>query len=200
MSETHGKSKAWLMLLPQLPPKPSYFRVKIWRRLQALGAVSVKNAAYLLPDSEDCREDFEWLRREIEQGGGEATICETRFVDAQADADMIGAFNAARERDYGALAEQIRAEANDEPRERRLEAWQARYRKIVAIDFFAAAGREIVDSLLAESGGAEHAQPHGGKAVRKEGNSWVTRRDIKVDRIASAWLIGRFIDTGARFK
>src|SRR5438874_11939363 len=66
----------WLLLLHQLPSKPAYLRVKLWRRLQALGAVPIKNAVYALPASDQAQEDFEWLLKEIVESGGEALICE----------------------------------------------------------------------------------------------------------------------------
>jgi hypothetical protein len=62
----------WLFLLHQLPAKPAYARVKVWRRLQSLGAVTVKNAVYALPDNSESREDFAWLAKEITESGGEA--------------------------------------------------------------------------------------------------------------------------------
>ena len=63
-------SKApWLLLIHQLPAKPAYARVKVWRRLQALGAVLVKNAVYALPSNEETQEDFAWLTREIDELG-----------------------------------------------------------------------------------------------------------------------------------
>src|SRR5947209_18577253 len=55
---------SWLLLIHQLPAKPAYFRVKIWRRLQDLGAIAVKNAVHALPMNEETKEDFEWLLRE----------------------------------------------------------------------------------------------------------------------------------------
>ena len=75
----------WLLLAHQLPPKPAYFRVKVWRRLQRLGAISVKNSVYVLPASEQALEDFQWLLREVEQGGGEGMICEANLVDGLND-------------------------------------------------------------------------------------------------------------------
>ena len=57
----------WLLLVHHLPPKPAYLRVKIWRRLQGLGAISVKNSVYVLPAGDQALEDFQWLLREIEQ-------------------------------------------------------------------------------------------------------------------------------------
>jgi hypothetical protein len=61
--------RSWLMLVHQLPPKPAYLRVKVWRRLQGLGAIAVKNSVYILPASEQAREDFQWLLKEIEKSG-----------------------------------------------------------------------------------------------------------------------------------
>ena len=55
----------WLVFIHQLPAQPSNARVKIWRRMQQIGAVAVKNAVYVLPNNEQSREDFEWLRAEV---------------------------------------------------------------------------------------------------------------------------------------
>jgi hypothetical protein len=56
---------SWLLLIHQLPAHPAYLRVKIWRRLQGIGAVAIKNAVHALPMNEETQEDFEWLLREI---------------------------------------------------------------------------------------------------------------------------------------
>src|SRR5215467_9722599 len=63
---------SWLLLIHQLPAKPAYLRVKVWRRLQGIGAIAVKNAVHALPMGEGTQEDFEWLLREVVEGGGEA--------------------------------------------------------------------------------------------------------------------------------
>ena len=65
----------WLLLIHQLPTKPAYFRVKIWRRLQGIGAVAAKNTVYALPANPETQEDFEYLK-EIVEGGGEARVIE----------------------------------------------------------------------------------------------------------------------------
>src|SRR5882757_11164713 len=78
----------WLLLIHQLPTKPAYLRVKIWRRLADIGAVAIKNAVNALPASEQTQEDFEWLLREIVEGGGEALICEARLVDGLTDQEV----------------------------------------------------------------------------------------------------------------
>lgn len=69
------RRNGWLLLVQQLPAKPDYLRVKIWRRLQALGAVVLKNAVYVLPATETAQEEFQRLLKEIEQQGGERLLC-----------------------------------------------------------------------------------------------------------------------------
>jgi Protein ChrB, N-terminal len=79
---------SWLLLIHQLPAKPAYLRVKIWRRLQGLGAIALKNAVHALPMNEETQEDFEWLLREIVEGGGEAFVCEARLLDGLSDEEV----------------------------------------------------------------------------------------------------------------
>ncbi len=66
--------RRWLVFVHQLPAHPSNGRVKIWRRLQQVGAVALKNAVHVLPDSAQSVEDFEWLRGEVVALGGEASL------------------------------------------------------------------------------------------------------------------------------
>src|SRR2546422_141459 len=94
----------WLLLIHQLPPKPDYFRVKIWRRLQRIGAVAIKNSVYVLPHTEQASEDFQWLRREIVAGGGEASVCQAAFVDGLSDGQIEALFRAQRDAEYAELA------------------------------------------------------------------------------------------------
>jgi len=69
----------WLLLIHQIPPKPAYFRVKIWRRLQSLGAVAIKNAVYVIPRNEESFEDFQWILRQIVEGGEKRPFVESAF-------------------------------------------------------------------------------------------------------------------------
>lgn len=205
----------WLLLIHQLPPKPAYFRVKIWRRLQGLGAVLMKNSVYALPSNEQTREDFGWLLKEIGEGGGEALICEARLVDGLSDEDVRAQFNAARDADYEALAREARAlaetlstgsPANAEEGKAKLTRIKAEMARVEAIDFFGANGRETADGLIAqlESCLSEEPALEPVAARRAAGElrsrAWVTRQGVHVDRIASAWLIRRFIDPEATFK
>src|SRR4030081_3724639 len=99
---------SWLLLIHQLPAKPAYLRVKIWRRLQGIGAVAVKNAVHALPMSEGTQEDFEWLMREIVEGGGEAFLCETRLIDGLSYEQVQKLFEQARDADYEVIAKDAR--------------------------------------------------------------------------------------------
>ncbi|MBL8703228.1 MAG: chromate resistance protein [Rhodospirillales bacterium] len=198
-----------MMLLHNIPPKPAYFRVKIWRRLQGLGAVAVKNAAYVLPRNEQALEDLSWVCRAIEEGGGEAVLCEARFIDGLDEAGLRALFDAARDGDYAAIAEEARtlaeASAEDEA-EAGLRRLRRRFDQVAAIDFFQAEGRAAADAALAGLEGRMKRRQAGpaaapGKAGDKPaGRVWVTRASVYVDRIASAWLIRRFVDPKARFK
>lgn len=205
----------WLLLIHQVPPKPNYFRVKVWRRLQRLGAVAIKNSVYVLPRTEQTYEDFEWVMREIVEGGGDASICEARFVEGLSDQQVEALFNAARDADYANLAEDIRGlfealpagkDLTDQQR-RDVEAQLARVGRrlaeITAIDFLSAKGREAVDGLIAGVEQRLHAKVGPEERADRstaQGRTWVTRRGIHIDRMASAWLIRRFIDPAATFK
>jgi hypothetical protein len=210
----------WLLLIHQLPPKPDYFRVKIWRRLQRLGSVAIKNSVYVLPKNDQTQEDFQWTLREIVEGGGEASLCEARFVDGLSDDQVEALFQTARGTEYGELAEEARRLAEvplpegpiEDGRRTQSEVDLARLKRrlaeVVAIDFFGAPGREAAEGLVSGVEARMRDKRLGKKignvtATRREdlqGKTWVTRKGIHVDRMASAWFIRRFIDVGARFK
>jgi hypothetical protein len=208
----------WLLLIHQIPPQPNYLRVKIGRRLQALGAVAVKNSVYVLPRSEQALEDFQWVRREVVAGRGEATLCEARFLEGRSDAEIESLFTAAREADYSPLARDARGleralagpgkrrAKGAEPARQALLRLRKRLSEVLAIDFFGSPGRDIVEGLLAEievrlrPAARDAAASPAPRPADVRGRTWVTRRGIHVDRMASAWLIRRFIDPEARFE
>src|SRR5262245_59938600 len=129
-------SAPWLLLIHRLPPEPAYLRVKVRRRLERIGARLVKNSVYVLPNSEESVEDFQWLAQEIGTDGGEAMICEAAFIAGITDEEVARMFEAPRS-----------------------------------------------------------SSPAGAPPDRiQPGRLWVTREGVFVDRIASAWLIRRFID------
>lgn len=214
--------KSWLILLFQFPQGAGSQRVKIWRRLQSMGAIAIKNSAYVLPKNEQSQEDFEWLLAELTAGGAGAALLESRFISGMDDQDLRELFNEARDGDYAALAEEIKsadqAHADAEPSgsealqasRQRLARARKRLADIEAIDFFGAAGHESaqasVRALEERLASREPPSAEGDDQMKESATAdlsnrvWVTRRNVRVDRIASAWLIMRWIDPKAHFK
>jgi hypothetical protein len=208
----------WLLLVHQIPPRPAYFRVKIWRQLQRLGAVAIKNSVYALPRSDAAHESLQWVLQEAVSGGGDASLCEASFLDGLTDEQVEGMFRAARDADYLQLATEARqvlaglpapTRKLDEPSRNDADAaltrLQRRLAEVAAIDFFGAPGRDAAEALLAKlerrvRPQAEAASAAGSRLAGIRGGTWVTRKGIHVDRMASAWLIRRFIDPAARFR
>ena len=199
----------WLLLIHSIPPSPNYLRVKIGRRLQRLGAVAIKNSVYALPRNDDTHEDFQWVAREIVEGKGEASIVEARFADGLSDAQVETLFQAAREADYAALTEDVQRLRAEFAKRTNITVDLGRLRKrldeVAAIDFFGANGREAAEALIADL--EEHMEPSKETQTQRssrpeimDGRTWVTRTGIKIDRIASAWLVRNFIDRQAHFK
>src|SRR5262249_40955118 len=199
----------WLLLMHQIPPKPDYFRVKIWRRLQRLGAVAIKNSVYVLPYGDQASEDFQWVLREITSGGGDAAICEARFVQGLTNEQVINLFHQARDADYRQIAEEAHRLAGELPQggppsgERRARAepdlvrLRRRVAEVGAIDHLAAPGRRDAEREIASLDARLHSPPvRGGKTVRPAGPTrktgrdepgeykrrvWVTRKGVHVD-------------------
>ena len=213
--------RRWLLFIHQLPSHPSNLRVTTWRRLQQIGAVPLKQAAYALPDTPDAREDFEWLKTEVKAAGGDASVFAADSVDEWADDALVEEFRRARQDLYEQLSRDVeqalkRATSGRRPRgtrapalRRLLDIFRERLVAAEKIDFFGSAGRDRVLAVLRQledriSGtGKQPAQFESGTdAGRKaifQGRVWITRPRPGVDRMASAWLIRHFIDRQARF-
>jgi hypothetical protein len=205
-------------LIHSIPPQPAYFRAKVGKRLARVGAVAIKNSVYVLPASDQQREDFQWIAREIVEEGGEATLCDATFVEGLQNEHVEALFRAARETDYQQVGEEVRAALDELGVKRKkndssaaaetdLARLKKRIDEIAALDFFGAPGREAATAALAVLE-RRLSRPRGTRAAPEEKHSlgsyrertWVTRKNVHVDRIASAWLIQRFIDPKATFK
>ncbi len=210
---TRGKKEPaplpWYLLIHQLPPKPLYLRAKIRQRLARVGAVALKNAIYVLPRRDECLEDFQWVAEEATAGGGEAYVCKAEFLESRTDTVLVERFRSERDADYEALVKTIRDLGGSGRRgtpaalEEDLPASIARARKrfeeIARTDFFEAPGRRKIERLLREL--ESQRRPRRPAPGRDDlvGRTWTTRRGLHIDRIASAWLIRRFIDPTASF-
>jgi len=202
-------SPDWLALLHQLPAKPPYLRVKIWRRLQSIGAVPLKNAVHVLPRSDAGEAAFRELLDEIVASGGEATLITARLVAGQSDVDVRALFDGARDADYAEIADAARRLLETGPASGQdIARLHRRLEEVGRLDFFSAHGRQEADAALAELDRQRYQHPDVGRTepappIKPEdfvGKTWVTRRGVHVDRIACAWLIRRFVDSGARFR
>ena len=204
-----------LLLLVGVPPTPSSLRVRVWRRLRSLGAVPLKRSAYLLPDTPERYEDFQWLAQEIEREGGEATLIRIQQIENISPENVQRLLHEPRDHDYRQLAARYRKvlqslEKKPAVKGARLPeelAHLAReHQRIRDIDYFdAPSGAEVrrLEEVIAmrtrrqEPVHREERRPLDLAGLR--GRRWVTRPRPHIDRIASAWLIKRFIDPDAEF-
>ncbi|HXO19831.1 MAG TPA: chromate resistance protein ChrB domain-containing protein [Thermoanaerobaculia bacterium] len=210
----------WCLLIHQLPPKPLYLRARIRQRLARVGAVALKNSVYVLPQSNRSVEDFQSIAEEAVDGGGEAFVGAVDFLGRPSDEEIEERFRRERAADYGELSALARellrqarrggigasAEGDLSSRASRL---QKRLGEAIALDFFAAPERAVAEAALRQletqvqaAGGPTQAPAGAGRQrfAKLAGLTWVTRKGVHVDRIASAWLIRRFIDPAARFR
>jgi hypothetical protein len=217
----------WILLIHQLAPKPTNLRVRIWRKLQKLGAVAIKNSVYVLPATEQAHEDFHWLKQEIESAGGEASVFRAGSVEGATDEELIAAFRKARDEEFAALAAQldsltgaIREQSRGKhlwagrlsAHETEIDKLHVELERIATNDFFNAAGRaaafgayercqKAIRAVQGPTGKTALSLKIGGTldVAKYQGQRWVTRRNLHIDRLASAWLIKQFIDKRPRF-
>lgn len=199
----------WLALLHQLPTKPPYLRVKIWRRLQAIGAVPLKNAVHVLPRSEANEATLLELLNEIVASGGEAILLDAQLLAGQNDGDVRALFDAARDADYDEIVQTARRLLDTGPASGSdIARLQKRFADVSALDFFGAHGRQEAEATLTELDRQRYQHPDVSRSepaaldepLKLQGRTWVTRSGVHVDRIACAWLIQRFIDPEGSFK
>ena len=194
----------WLLLVFSLPSKSASARVGIWRKLQRFGAIGFRNSGYLLPNDAENQERLEWLARSVREAKGEASVLQVGAIDDLSDDALKQLFREARGGDYGALLAEIavlkRSQADFAVQLARL---RQRFDEIVAIDFFESPVRGKVEAALVRLTKVEQKSASASKrfdSSQYKGRVWVTRPRPGIDRVASAWLIGRFIDAEATFQ
>jgi hypothetical protein len=204
-----------LLLLVGVPPTPSSLRVRVWRRLRSLGAVALKRSAYLLPDTPERYEDFQWLAQEVQREGGDATLVRVQQIENVGTDDVLRMFHEPRDHDYRQLAARYRKVLQGLDRKSAAKSTRVRdelarltkdHQRIRDIDFFdAPAGAEVrrLEEAIAmrtrKPEPVRREEPPTLDLTRLRGRRWVTRPRPHIDRIASAWLIKRFIDADAEF-
>jgi hypothetical protein len=194
----------WRLLVFSLPAKSASQRVEVWRKLQRYGMLPLRSSGYVLPNSAVNQERMEWLATAIRTYKGQASVVQVQGFDDLSDERLKGLFVEARSRDYQKLLHEAKKVLALSPARRpsgRLNRIRRRFLELQDIDFFANPLRSKLENLLAHAD--ESGQSSGRTARRKSGEYinrlWMTRPRPGIDRVSSAWLIRRFIDSKARF-
>lgn len=206
---------SWLILIISLPTHNATGRMRVWRALKALGCGVLRDGVYLLPNRSGLRHILQTQAEEVVAGGGNAHVLVLDSENQVQQQAFEGLFD--RSADYANLVEAIQQTADElqseEPAklQRQMNRLRKDFEAIAALDFFPAAAREQAASALED---LEHAvsdrltpdEPHAvHRRIKRlhakdyQGRVWATRQRPWIDRLASAWLIGRFIDPDARF-
>jgi len=203
---------AWLLLVHQLPPRPLYLRAQVRRRLAQVGALPLKNSVYVLPDAGDCLEDLQWIAQEATAAGGDATVVRAEFIEGVADAGLKARFQQASDQRFaGPLSDaerQLAALRRGKGAGTSGAATERLQREVdaaVETDFFHCKAGARTQQLMAEirkmmKPAVKTVSPASAKRTDLRRRVWVTRRDPHIDRLATAWLIRRFVDPAARFR
>ena len=214
-----ASSPSWLLLIVSLPTSSATARMRIWRALKALGCVALRDGAYLMPARPEHEQALQGLADECTGEGGSAWLMAIQVRSADESSIYCQLFD--RSEDCAELRKAWK-EANrglgtlGAPELARLQRkLQREFEAVRAIDFFPgeasveaeAAWTELnkrIDSLLSPGEPHETKGPKGRvpklDPAQYQGRTWATRRRLWVDRVASAWLIRRFIDRDARFQ
>jgi hypothetical protein len=210
-----SKLQSWLLLILTLPTENATARMRFWRALKALGCAALRDGVYLLPESEPRRQALQEMAEAIIDAGGSAMLIDTASRDRAQDGFFRGLFD--RRDDYAALTTSLNAARKSLSKlsapemNRLLRRLRRDYEALRAIDYFPTDSSTRAEAVWTDFVGVVDTvlspdEPHAADAAirrlrRKDyqGRTWATRRHLWVDRVASAWVIRRFIDPEARF-
>jgi hypothetical protein len=220
----HDIKSDWLLFFYSVPSKPVSGRMKVWRRLAKAGAVQFKGAAYLLPHSEEHYEFFQWLVSEVTFMKGDAAFVRVENIETMKNSEIISLFNQQREKDYGVLMKNLEelerkvssvrkggGTQNNKKLMDQMTRIGKEFKGIQAVDFFSSkAGENLKKNIKALELGLKGISSAGVKEQKitltqkrtedYQNMTWATRKRPFVDRMASAWLIKKFIDKNAVFR
>lgn len=201
----------WLSLVTSLPTENATIRMRAWRTLKASGAAVLRDGVYLMPERQSCRDMLESISNDVQKGGGTAFVLRIEELRSE---NFVGLFS--RSEDYAALLTEV-TKARDALSADTVQDLLKQTRKLrktfaglAEIDFFPGEAQKQADAALQELELAaarvlspDEPHPVTGTISRLliseyQGRTWATRCRPWVDRIASAWLIRRFIDPQAR--
>lgn len=209
-------SSRWLILTATLPTSPSGLRVRVWRSLKATGAGTLREGVYVLPEHAATAPVLRELERTIAEAGADAHLLEVPARDAAQARTFEALFD--RGEAHAEFQQQVKdaraqvRKATESGLRRMLRELESRLHALRQVDFFpAAAARRSDDALAALRREAERRLSPGEPAPSVEevpaldradyqGRTWATRRRPWIDRLATAWLVARFVDRAPTFK
>ncbi|MHC4357186.1 MAG: chromate resistance protein ChrB domain-containing protein [Planctomycetota bacterium] len=212
--------RQWLLFIYSLPLEASKERVRLWRKLKQLGSVALKNSVYILPHTETFYENFQWLKQEVQTVRGEATLLKVNHIEDVSNAEIVELFTNERDKDYTQIISdceglirrlkklpQKESSIEQDILFKEFQKIRQRLKLVGEIDLFNAPLRTQANRLLEQCEKKIKGNIRGRKGkmlltlTKKNfaNRKWVTRPRPHVDRLASAWLITKFIDPKAEF-
>lgn len=193
----------FLALFVSLPTRQSAGRMRIWRALRALGCATLRDGVYLLPEAPQHEAALARIGADVREVQGTADLYRLGGRDEAQHAGVVALFD--RGAEYARLLEAIHA-ARTAANPKSAHALRRAFKAIAATDHFPGEAQKQAEAALAELAAVAGGEP---RAVDQEirrlaradfaGRTWATRKSLWVDRMASAWLIRRFIDRKAKF-
>ena len=194
----------WLLLIFSLPSKKTSERVGIWRKLQKYGTLALRNSGYVLPNTPANQERLEWLATAIRGFKGEASVLQVQAIDDLPPDMLKERFREERKSDYTALIRELQQlKPSTQGFSTQLARLKRRFEEIAEIDFFECPLRAKAEEAIYKAEHPVTAQERAKKGrvskMEYQNRAWITRPRPGIDRVSSAWLIKRFIDSKASF-
>lgn len=205
----------WLFLTATLPTSPSGLRVRVWRKLKTIGCAPLREGVYVLPSDAPTAADFWAIEQVIRDGGAEAHMLEVTARDAAQEATFTALFD--RSEQYADFARSLKdtrkgmAGRTEADLRKTIRTLEQQLHSILALDFFAGktassakAGLDTLRSEVARLVSPDEPAAASGAIARlaieaHQGRTWATRARPWVDRLATAWLVLRFVDRSPTF-
>jgi hypothetical protein len=215
-------SQEWLLVFYSVPSHPVSNRMKIWRKLAKVGAVPLKGSVYILPATEEHEEFCQWLIGEVKSMGGDGAIVKSSEIKTMTDTEIRRLFTTQADREYHRLEKMLdvferkiqsirKGSKSEEGKHLADQATKLtkEFEELRKRDYFESSTGNILkkriqalEASLRDAGKKAPEEAASVVARRTQdyrGKIWATRKNPFVDRMASAWLIKRFVDPKASF-
>jgi hypothetical protein len=198
----------WLVIVAQLPTEDPAARMRVLRTLESLGAGVLREGAYALPDTPGNRQSLEALAAYIGKGGGNAHVLQAAASSEEQNEAFKRLFDrSARYEELLKTVESLRigfGHSDPSAIARVLLKQRRDFEAIAALDFFPTPAKALTQKAIADCDQAirklyvSQAPTYIGPGEKLHGRTWATRKPLGIDRLASAWLVRRFVDPEAK--